>query len=86
MPEIVDNRMTPVLILGHLLIMQVVYFEMSNQENFRKRYSVGTAVLSLAMALPSSGEIFCQIIFSGHSIPNFSHRSLIMTLLFLSCH
>ena len=46
-------------ILRHLLIIQVVYFEMSDQENFRKRYSVGKTVLSLAMALPCSGKIFC---------------------------
>ena len=73
-------------ILRHLLIIQLVYFEMSDQENFRKKCSVGTTVLSLAMALPSSGEIFCWVISSGYSIPNSSPRSLVMTLLFWSCH
>lgn len=66
--------MAQILVLGHLLIMQVLYFGMFYQENFKKRYSVGTAVLSLTMALLSLGEIFCWIISPGHSIPIFNPR------------
>lgn len=58
-PETVNLLMAQILILRYLLIRQVVYFGMPDQENFKNGHSVGTEVLSLAMALPASGEIFC---------------------------
>lgn len=86
--EVVNLLMPQILVLGHLLIMQVVYFGMPGQENFRNRWSVERAVCPQQWPWPlqdkQSVEPFLQV---THSYPQsqIPKHALSVFLLSLTC-